>query len=92
VQPVLYPAVVRGGRVKSWGRYRALVDGEEDKAEEVVGWLYEVQNREQEDVLRWYEGAAYEVVRCDIWKVDGGEGAGGCGRVVKGLTFRFRGA
>ncbi|KAF2647420.1 hypothetical protein K491DRAFT_672115 [Lophiostoma macrostomum CBS 122681] len=84
VQPILHPAVVKGGKIMTWGKYRALVDG--DEGDEVVGWMYEVQNREHEDALRFYEGSAYEVVRCDVEMVGGG------GMVVRGLTFRFRGA
>ena len=62
------------------GRYRALVDG--DEWDEVQGWVYEVQNKKQEDALRAYESKNYKVVRIGI-QTDGGE--------VRGLTFRFCG-
>jgi hypothetical protein len=81
--PVLRKAIVRGGRMKTWGmgKYNALVDGEERDC--VEGWAYLVVSREHEDSLRKYETEGYEVVRCEI-EFEGGER-------VRGCTFRFIG-
>lgn len=82
--PVLRPARVAGGVVKSWqGKYRALVDGPMDAR--VRGHAFLVADREQEDRLRVYETRSYEVVRCGIKMLE----TAGC---VRGLTFRFRDA
>lgn len=83
-EPVLYKALVRSGKLRTWGgKYRALVDAEKDAI--VDGVAFEVMLKAQEDALRDYETNKYEVVRCKIrFK----------GRVVpevKGLTFRFVG-
>lgn len=40
--------------------------------------------KKQEEALRVYEGANYEVIRCSIEMED-------TGSAVRGLTFRFRG-
>lgn len=79
---VLASAKIRSGKVKMWGQYRALVDASEE--DEVDGHIFVVESKEQEDVLRRYEGGRYEVVRCGI-KIDGEE------KAVEGLTFRFCG-
>ncbi|KAF2255189.1 hypothetical protein BU26DRAFT_380219, partial [Trematosphaeria pertusa] len=80
--PKLSPASVKGGRIRMWGKYRALVDGSPDDG--VSGVAYEVQKEEDEQNLRIYESAKYEVVRCKIQFRDDG-------REVWGLTFRFCG-
>ncbi|RAR08924.1 aig2-like protein [Stemphylium lycopersici] len=85
VQPALLtPVIVRGGKVRMWGEYRALVDAGEKEV--VEGWMYEVQNKEHEDALRFYEGMEYEVVRCDMMVKGKGKG-----ERLEGLTFRFCG-
>lgn len=61
-----------------WGKYRALVDG----------WMYEVQSKEHEDALSFYERMEFEVVRCDMMVKGKGKGKE---EKVKGLTFRFCG-
>lgn len=83
--PHLEKASVTGGKLKEWkgasgAGYKALVNGDEEDI--VNGHAFEVQNEEQEMVLRKYETSRYEVVRCMIGMEDG--------RRVKGLTFRFR--
>jgi hypothetical protein len=79
--PALEPAVALGGKLMTWGRYRALVNGEED--DKVGGVMYTVQNKVDEDFLRGHETGKYEVVRCIMYsQVDD--------MVVRGLTFRFR--
>lgn len=81
--PNLVDAVVRGGTVKLWrGKCRALVDNDNGLVG-VVGKMYVVKNREEEDALRLHEGANYEVVRCKIEAITG--------EVCYGLTFRFCG-
>ena len=82
--PILHPARISGGVIKEWeGRYKALVDGPESAL--VKGWAYLVKTLEQEDELRFYETAGYEVVRCGILM----EIEGGSKRFVQGCTFRF---
>lgn len=79
--PVLEPASVAGGIIKSWGgKYKALVDG--PKTACVGGWAYQVQTKECEEALLFYETDKYEVVRCTI-AMDGGM------EELKGCTFRF---
>jgi len=81
--PVLGRASVRGGEVKTWGgKYRALFDG--GKYNVVEGVMYVVKDKGEEDALRHYEGARYEVVRCNI-STENGE-------TKQGLTFRWCGA
>lgn len=80
-EPVLKAATICRGKLKMWGQYRALIDG--DDRDRVDGWMYVVENKEHEDTLRAYETCNYEVVRCDI-TLEGEE-------AVKGLTFRFCG-
>ena len=81
----LVPALIHGGKVKTWGgKYYALVDDDPDSR--VNGWAYEVVSLEQEDALRMYETAKYEVVRVEI-KLNSHDGK----RFVKGCTFRFAG-
>lgn len=84
--PVLYPASVNGGVVRTWaGKYRALVDSPSGhKPSIVMGYAYLVQSKEEEDHLRIYETDKYDVVRCDI-------DFGCTHRIEKGLTFRFAG-
>lgn len=63
--PVLARASIKGGKIKIWGgKYRALVDGGE--CDLVEGAMYFVKDKEEEDALHNYEGARYEVVRCEI--------------------------
>jgi hypothetical protein len=79
---VLTPAVVHGEKINMWsGKYRALVDAEEE--DEVRGSMHVVETKEHEDVLRMYEGGNYEVVRSKIERKGG--------NVVNGLTLRFCG-
>lgn len=86
--PVLVPASVRGGRLKTWGgKYKALVD---DAQASVSGGAFLVRSREHEDALRFYETDKYEVVRCRIFMDDDTGGGGACLR--HGLTFRFAAA
>ncbi|KAL1798295.1 hypothetical protein ACET3X_002332 [Alternaria dauci] len=81
----LVPAVIRGGKLKTWGgKYNALVDDEPESL--VNGWAYEIVSQEQEDALRMYETANYEVVRVKIELSDHGRE-----RFVQGYTFRFAG-
>ncbi|PWY70926.1 hypothetical protein BO70DRAFT_343107 [Aspergillus heteromorphus CBS 117.55] len=81
--PVLTRARTKGGVIRSWGcKYTALVDGPASAV--VDGWAFRVDSEEVEEALRAYETDYYEVVRCEICLVDGGE-------VVKGLVFRFVG-
>ncbi|KAH8432303.1 gamma-glutamylcyclotransferase family protein [Aspergillus melleus] len=83
-RPVLTPAVVHGGLIKTWGgKYKGLVDGPDSAT--VDGWAYEVASEEHEEQLRYYETDQYEVVRCEIRLMNGEE------KSVKGLTFRFVG-
>ncbi|KAI8938231.1 hypothetical protein NX059_005892 [Plenodomus lindquistii] len=83
--PKLFPATIRDGKLRTWGRkYNALVDS---PGSQLRGWAYEVKSRDEEDALRVYETAKYEVVRVAIsleervnsWKT------------VQGCTFRFAG-
>jgi hypothetical protein len=56
--------------LKTWaGNYKALVNGTD--VDQVCGWAYQVESREDEDILRYYETENYEVVRCDIQLQDG---------------------
>ncbi|KAL8632470.1 hypothetical protein Q9189_001845 [Teloschistes chrysophthalmus] len=80
--PVLIPASVSGGVIKSWrGKYRALVDGGDSDV--VHGSAYMVTSEEREIALRIYENKSYEVVRCTIVMAS---------QTAQGLTFRFRGS
>jgi hypothetical protein len=84
-EPVLVPALIHGGKIRTWGRkYNALVDS---PGSPVKGSAYEVTSKDQEDILRMYETAKYEVVRVDITLNEGTCEV--C--VVKGCTFRFAG-
>ncbi|OAL00216.1 hypothetical protein IQ06DRAFT_316452 [Phaeosphaeriaceae sp. SRC1lsM3a] len=59
--PILVPAVICGGKIRTWGgKYKALVDS---WGEHVDGWACEILAQEHEDALRVYETAKYEVVR-----------------------------
>ncbi|KAI0834479.1 hypothetical protein F5Y06DRAFT_155424 [Hypoxylon sp. FL0890] len=81
--PSYQPASVNRGVLKTWGgKYKALVDSVDEKAE-VQGHAFLVQDQEQEHSLQLYETDKYEVVRCEI-RISGQE-------TVKGLTFRFIG-
>ena len=80
--PIMTPARIYGGIIKSWGgKYKALVDGTDDDI--VHGSAYQVQDRESEESLLLYETEKYEVVRCVIKSAD---------RDFSGLTFRFIGS
>ncbi|PTB62992.1 hypothetical protein BBK36DRAFT_1087323, partial [Trichoderma citrinoviride] len=75
-------ARIRRGRLSMLGdKYLALVDADEDSVFD--GWAYQVKNQNEEDSLRVYETAKYEVVRCTMEVM---EGQGG---IIKGLTFRL---
>ena len=79
--PVLVPASISGGLIKTWqGKYKALVNG--CSTDHVHGSAYKVTSREREDALLIYETENYEVTRCLI--------SMGKQR-VQGLTFRFTG-
>ncbi|CAG9981034.1 unnamed protein product [Clonostachys byssicola] len=81
----LIPAWVIGGRLGTWaGKYKALVD--DFGGGRVHGHGFLVQNKEEEDALRYYETGAYEVVRCEIY-LETRDGM----NMAKGLTFRFIG-
>jgi hypothetical protein len=79
-QAEYHAATIRGGTLKSWGRYYALVD-DPSHTNLVLGKAVLIETREQEDLLRAYETNAYEVVRCSI-EMDSD-------MRVDGLTFRF---
>ena len=79
--PIMTPACVSGGVIKSWGgKYKALVDGTDDNV--VHGSAYQIQDRESEESLLLYETEKYEVVRCIIKSAN---------EEFSGLTFRFVG-
>ncbi|KAJ9604859.1 hypothetical protein H2200_010974 [Cladophialophora chaetospira] len=80
-EPALIDAHVEGGRLRAWGPYKAIVNGE--SFDKVQGKAFLVQSQEEEDALRIREGDVYEVVRCSI------NFTNGC--AVKGLTFRYCG-
>ncbi len=80
--PILVPASISGGLVKTWqAKYEALVNGA--STDYVHGSAYEVTSREREEALLFYETEKYEVVRCCITMAN---------NTVQGLTFRFVGA
>jgi len=83
-QHTLLPAMIHSGKIRTWGgKYKALVD---NPGTCVEGCAYEVVSQEQEDALRVYETAKYEVVRVEIMcRMDFRA------RFVRGLTFRFAG-
>ncbi|KAM3538422.1 hypothetical protein ARSEF1564_008650 [Beauveria bassiana] len=74
------PAMLPRAVLTSWaGKYRGVVDGgPEDEVEGVVYW---VKSRDEEEALRIYETAKYEVVRCSIHLASG--------EACMGLTFRL---
>jgi hypothetical protein len=74
--------ILRGGKFMRWGKHRTLVNG--TKGDEVAGCIFVVENKEQEDALRMYEGANYEVVRCEV-EIEGEA------EQLAGLRFRFCG-
>ncbi|KAI4934652.1 hypothetical protein J4E85_002510 [Alternaria conjuncta] len=80
----LLPAMIHSGKIRTWaGKYKALVD---NPGTCVEGCAYQVMSQEQEDALRVYETAKYEVVRVEIMcRMDFRA------RFVRGLTFRFAG-
>ncbi|KAL8730744.1 MAG: hypothetical protein Q9181_004550 [Wetmoreana brouardii] len=79
--PIMFPAKIRGGLIKSWqGQYKALVDGADTDI--VHGSAYKVTSEDREVALRLYETKHYEVVRCTITLAS---------HTVQGLTFRFVG-
>jgi hypothetical protein len=78
---LLRPAHIHGGTLRTWGsKYKALVDC---PGARVNGWAFEIETKEQEDVLRMYETAKYEIVRVRIELEEQ--------RFVRGCTFRFSG-
>ncbi|KAG5764240.1 hypothetical protein H9Q72_007698 [Fusarium xylarioides] len=79
-QAEYHAATIRGGTLKTWGRYYALLD-DPSHTNLVLGKALLIETREQEERLRAYETNAYEVVRCSIEM--------GSGESVNGLTFRF---
>jgi hypothetical protein len=84
-EPVLIPALIQDGIIRTWCRkYNALVDssGSQEK-----GWAYKVESKNQEDILRMYETAQYEVVRAKIILQNKSREE----YIVQGCTFRFVG-
>ncbi|KAF5541166.1 hypothetical protein FPHYL_11890 [Fusarium phyllophilum] len=79
-QAEYHEATVRGGTLKTWGRYYALVD-DPSHTNLILGKALLIETREQEERLRAYETNAYAVVRCNIEM--------GPDMRVDGLTFRF---
>ncbi|CCT65218.1 uncharacterized protein FFB20_11344 [Fusarium fujikuroi] len=79
-QAEYHAATIRGGVLKTWGRYYALVD-DPSHTIFVPGKALLVETREQEERLRAYETNSYEVVRCCIEM--------GLEKPMSGLTFRF---
>ncbi|KAI0880791.1 uncharacterized protein GGS22DRAFT_197360 [Annulohypoxylon maeteangense] len=81
-EPSYRPASLTRGALKTWGgKYKALVDAFDDRAE-VQGHAFLVQSQEEEDSLQLYETDKYDVVRCEIHMDD---------QRIRGLTFRFIG-
>lgn len=75
------PAVVFGANMTSWAnKYRGLVNGGPDS--KVDGVAYWVRSREEEEALKIYETARYEVVRCAIYLQS-------AAKPSSGLTFRL---
>ncbi|EXA51320.1 hypothetical protein FOVG_03780 [Fusarium oxysporum f. sp. pisi HDV247] len=74
-----YAAKIRGGALKTWGRYNALVD-DPSRTNLIHGKAPLVQTREEER-LRAYETHFYEVVR---WSIEMGSE-----EPANGLTFRL---
>lgn len=74
-------ATVSGVALTTWaGKYRGLVDG--GHGDKVDGIMYIVKSREEEEALRIYETAKYEVVRCSVQlKAES--------KTRNGLTFRL---
>ncbi|KAI1373011.1 hypothetical protein F4677DRAFT_462571 [Hypoxylon crocopeplum] len=86
-EPSYHPATLTGGVLKTWaGKYKALVDAFDDRAE-VAGQAFLVYNKEQEETLQLYETDKYEVVRCDI-RIQGKEMVQGA-HVSVHWQFRF---
>lgn len=80
-------AWIRGGKLKSWGTYKALVDGIETDV--VRGKAYLVKGEEEEDKLLFYETEAYDVVRCRILFPNGEQSIAGCAfRIGDGLDVQ----
>jgi len=76
----LKPASMLDGRLRTWGGlYRAIVDC---PGERVDGFVYPITSLDEEDAIRAYETANYEVVKARI-VLDGKE--------IEGRTFRFAG-
>src|SRR6266480_5403871 len=83
----LRDAWIRRGKVKRWGQYKALVDGEDMNV--VKGKAYLVKTGwEEEDLLR-YETSAYDVARCRIFFEGTTKEADGCVfRIWQGVVVR----
>ena len=83
----LREAMVRGGKVKTLGRYNAMVDS---SASDIVhGKAYLVEDQSEEDALLCYETCAYDVVRCQIWFEPGFDTVNGCVfRIWEGADVR----
>jgi len=83
----LRDAWIRGGKVKRWGHYKALVDGED--MDVVKGKAYLVKTRWEEEDLMRYETSAYDVVRCRIFFEETTKEADGCVfRIGQGVAVR----
>lgn len=79
--PILEPARISGGLIKTWhSKYKALIDGA--STDYVHGSAYKVTSKEREEDLLFYETEKYEVVRCKITMAS---------QEIQGLTFRFAG-
>ncbi|KAH7254669.1 hypothetical protein B0J15DRAFT_512887 [Fusarium solani] len=79
--PVYHDAKIRGGVLESWGNYKALND-DPSQRNTVHGKTFLVTCEEDEEALRLYEPEAYKIARCRIEMEEG--------RVIDGLTFRWR--
>ena len=78
--PQLRPAKIVGYGCKLWGPYPALVDMPRSGST-VSGMAYEVQSKEEADLLQAYETDKYTVAGCRINFQDGGD--------VSGLVFMW---
>lgn len=89
-RPISYaPARILGGRLGTWAnKYKALVDSHADTDKSVEGYGFLVQNKDEEDALRYYETSMYEVVRCEIQWLAPCRSSDS----TKGLTFRYTGS
>lgn len=69
--PVLRRGMLERYRVKMWGKYRTLVEGQR-RGEVLQGWVYMVKSKEELEKLAVWEGEKHEVEVSEIY-VKGGE-------------------